>query len=347
MADGRAMSPADPQGYLDTDYLLGPPSRGNSLSRSPPPSYGSVVEQTDHSTVPKTANTSSCYNTVGNFPSDSHSGEVQTQSGSAGTAGNFPPSSGAQPTAERPSSLIQKHTSWSSPLSSTSPPSEHAPDVSNPQGFGLPDHLVFRARLLSALVLTVYMAAYIGASPLTSQYVYLRLMPDYVNDSSDSDNSTADLSPCTANASDPRVEAMAELQGAVAEMFLYFSLASTGPMILAAIVMGSYSDVIGRRFLFLVPTVGGLLKIIITAVIIKLELSLNYFYAVNVLEGFSGSFAGLLLATYAYTADLTAPAKSRTLAIAILEACLAIAGAGSDIGVGYLILVRDGLQNKH
>lgn len=65
---------------------------------------------------------------------------------------------------------------------------------------------------MSALVLTVYMAAYIGASPLTSQYVYLRLMPDYVNDSSDSDNSTADLSPCTANASDPRVEAMAELQ---------------------------------------------------------------------------------------------------------------------------------------
>ncbi|KAK7487141.1 hypothetical protein BaRGS_00021636 [Batillaria attramentaria] len=224
------------------------------------------------------------------------------------------------------------------------PPVTAGPDP-DPEGVGrrpLPlGFPVLTARVMSAVVLVLYMAASIGSTPLQAQYVYVRLEPHYINIS----DSSVDTGACTANYSDPRVQALAELQvtcsvkhdeGAVAEVLLYFSLANTGPMVLTTILLGAYSDVIGRKLLFLLPTAAGLVEFVVTAVIVKLELSLDYFYLLQAVEGFSGSFCALLLATFAYTADLTPPAKSRTFAITILECCLALAGAGAS--VGYLIL---------
>nr|KAG5699740.1 hypothetical protein BaRGS_014156 [Batillaria attramentaria] len=98
------------------------------------------------------------------------------------------------------------------------------------------------------------------------QYVYVRLEPHYINIS----DSSVDTGACTANYSDPRVQALAELQGAVAEVLLYFSLANTGPMVLTTILLGAYSDVIGRKLLFLLPTAAGLVEFVVTAVIVKL-----------------------------------------------------------------------------
>ena len=85
-------------------------------------------------------------------------------------------------------------------------------------GGRLSDSLVFRARLLSTLLLTFYMAAHAGLTMLTAQYVRIRLMPEYIpehmmgNMSSGHHHHHHHMSPCTENKSDPEAKASAELQ---------------------------------------------------------------------------------------------------------------------------------------
>lgn len=68
-----------------------------------------------------------------------------------------------------------------------------------------------------------------------------------------------------------------------------------------------------------------------------LDLNLNFFYLSRSIEGVGGSFCGFLLGSFAYTADLTPPAKGRTSAMILLEISSALAGAGSYVVSGYLI----------
>lgn len=80
---------------------------------------------------------------------------------------------------------------------STSTQAEESLRLPLPPGFP-----VMLARVSSALVLVIYMGARIGSIPLLAQYMYARLMPDYVNMS---DSVFVDTGACTANYSDPRV----------------------------------------------------------------------------------------------------------------------------------------------
>lgn len=71
-----------------------------------------------------------------------------------------------------------------------------------PEGFP-----VVRALVLSTVILVVYMAASIGAVPLTSQYVLKRMRQQF-----GADNYTVDTDACTVNKSDPRVQKESDVQ---------------------------------------------------------------------------------------------------------------------------------------
>ncbi|XP_055956997.1 solute carrier family 46 member 3 [Patella vulgata] len=66
-------------------------------------------------------------------------------------------------------------------------------------------------------------------------------------------------------------------------------------------------------------------------------LDTNYFYLANLIDGLSGSYFAMLVAIFAYTADITVPGKSRTIAMAVMEGCLPVAASIGLLSTGFLI----------
>ena len=87
---------------------------------------------------------------------------------------------------------------------------------------------------------------------LSAQYFHHRFHSDYFNDTTDS-TANDSSSNCYSNGSSPVERLEAELQERVADLQMYMSYAMIGPMIIATVVLGSMSDFLGRRFLFLLP----------------------------------------------------------------------------------------------
>ena len=101
--------------------------------------------------------------------------------------------------------------------------------------------------------------------------------------------------------------------------------------------MGSYSDSIGRKLFFLVPIVGNLGKGVVTLLIVKFNLDLNYFFLAFGLDGIGGSFTTFLLVIFTYTADITLPEHKIIIAIAALEVLLAAGTIVGRLGSGPFI----------
>ncbi|XP_041374687.1 solute carrier family 46 member 3-like [Gigantopelta aegis] len=166
------------------------------------------------------------------------------------------------------------------------------------------------------------------------QYVHQRLYESYTNSSSKSNHYVYS---CNRTESDNNTLLEIKLQKETSERVVYYSYANSLPTLLVNLVMGSYSDSIGRKLFFVIPIIGCLGKGVVSMLVVKLNLDLNYFYLAYGLEGIGGSFSTFLLATYAYTADITPPKNKRTLAIAALEVLLATGTISGKFATGLLI----------
>ena len=184
------------------------------------------------------------------------------------------------------------------------------------------------------IMLFYFSAAYIAVSWLP-QYVHQRLFETYTNSSSNT--SHHGIYRCDSNVTDNSTLLELKLQQETSQKILYFIYATTLPSFLVNLVMGSYSDSIGRKLFFLVPIVGNLGKGVVTLLIVKFNLDLNYFFLAFGLDGIGGSFTTFLLAIFAYTADITPPKNKRTIAIAALEVLLAAGTIVGKFGSGLLI----------
>ena len=118
---------------------------------------------------------------------------------------------------------------------------------------------------------------------------------------------------------------------------IYLSLATYIPAIFMSLILGSYSDVIGRKTLVVFTLCGMLIKITAVMIVIKLELRFVFLVIANLIEGCTGSFTTLLAVSFSYISDLTIPGNQRTLFIVLLEMVLALSFTTSSITVGYFI----------
>ncbi|KAK7487140.1 hypothetical protein BaRGS_00021635 [Batillaria attramentaria] len=195
-----------------------------------------------------------------------------------------------------------------------------------------------RARLCLVAVFFCYQVCGSSNGPLTSQYFYDRFYPDFFNDTGNVSSLTkSSRSKCDRNSSNPLVQQEALLQKHVSKFMMILSYSGVGPMVVATILLGSMSDVIGRRPLIILSCLSSFFKQIIYDVIMKFDLDLTYCFVGNVVDGMSGSFCTLMLAGFAFTADLTPPEKTRTNAIAIVEFFLQISYLAGQLTVGFLI----------
>ncbi|XP_071081258.1 lysosomal proton-coupled steroid conjugate and bile acid symporter SLC46A3-like [Haliotis cracherodii] len=173
-------------------------------------------------------------------------------------------------------------------------------------------------------------------SQVMSQYLYKRVMEDVF-----SNHTVAAKGPmnhtCYLNTSNPDYILQEKAQQIAAAKQMQFTILKSSLAIITNIILGSYSDSIGRKLLFAAPLTGHCLRFGFTAGIIYWKLDINWFFISEGIDGLTGGYYALLLASYAYAADNTPATGARTMGIAFVEFFENIGSAASSTAAGYFI----------
>lgn len=140
--------------------------------------------------------------------------------------------------------------------------------------------------------------------------------------------------PCWSNGSGGVQEAA---QQQAAHKLTQLVLAASLPALLTNVLLGAYSDYIGRRLLFSVSLTGYLFQFSVPALVAFLHLRLDWLLVGHVLSGVCGSFYAFLLAVNVYNADNTPPDSTRTLGMAVLGTGGSLASIAGALGGGFMI----------
>ncbi|XP_067682393.1 proton-coupled folate transporter-like [Haliotis asinina] len=173
-------------------------------------------------------------------------------------------------------------------------------------------------------------------TPAMSQYLYKRVTEDVFGNQTLAGKGPMNQT-CYLNTSTPDYILQEKAQQIAADKQMQFTLLKTSLAIVSNIMLGSYSDSVGRKLLYAVPLTGHCLRFGFTAVIIYWNLDINWFFIPEGLDGLSGSYFALLLASYAYAADNTPATGARTMGIAFVEFFENIGSAMSATATGYFI----------
>lgn len=118
---------------------------------------------------------------------------------------------------------------------------------------------------------------------------------------------------------------------------VYYAVASGVPAIISNMILGSYTDAFGRKFLLAIGIIGTCLRLIIAAVTIYLEADLIYLLIACFVEGCTGQYATTLQVSLAYIADITKPGRARILGIIFIEFVIGVGLSAASLAEGFLV----------
>jgi len=122
---------------------------------------------------------------------------------------------------------------------------------------------------------------------------------------------------------------------------LYQSVASTVPSIAASLILGSWSDKVGRKTVLILPSVGSVLLYINYMLNVGyFSLDVNFILIGVCISGFFGGFATTLLGVFSYISDISDKSQ-RTMRVAILESMIFLGGTVGDLVGGVLVEYQD------
>lgn len=197
--------------------------------------------------------------------------------------------------------------------------------------------LGWRVHFLEVVVLS-YFIGYVLNFMMSLQFVYSRLESDLLREENVTLNRSVDNSHCVATiGNDSGAWIVARAQNMASSWQLYLSLVGGIPSVFATILLGSFSDRIGRKIIFLLPALGAALRSATYCAVSYWELPLYCLLIVHGIEGCTGSFVATLLASFAYTSDITARGKKRSLQITVMESMLGFALGIANLALGFMI----------
>ena len=118
---------------------------------------------------------------------------------------------------------------------------------------------------------------------------------------------------------------------------LYQSVSLTLPSIFASLILGSWSDKVGRKVILILPSVGSVLLYVNYVLNVAFfSLDVNYLLIGVCISGFFGGFATTLLGVFSYISDITDKSQ-RTMRVAVLESMIFMGGTVGNLIGGVLV----------
>ncbi|GFO49181.1 solute carrier family 46 member 3 [Plakobranchus ocellatus] len=216
--------------------------------------------------------------------------------------------------------------------------------------------------IATLVILTCYIVALMTLPSISTQYFNYQIAKDDYNITFGPESGRED---CT-NSSSAHEDLLNSVQREAANIVLKSTVASGIPSAVACLVVGSYSDFLGRRPLMVASILGGLTKVGSFAAVVRFGLPVQllsfyhisthrfiivlennnlktrycfpqYFYLGSFVDGALGSFFSMTLTVTAVIVDITPVPQGRAFRFAIVEGTLLIAGALAQLAVGFII----------
>ena len=176
-------------------------------------------------------------------------------------------------------------------------------------------------------VLFAFMFCIFLTFPLQEQLVYKKICQSQFNETV-----------CKGLKTDKKYAKLeSTVQKETSSWMLYFRMATTFPSMVAAMIFGPCSDKVGRRYILMLPLVGGVFEscaLILNSYYNQWDVSAIFFGVV--VSGFFGGYAAVLMAVFAYISDVSTE-SSRTLRVSLLEAMVFLGGASGELVGGVLV----------
>jgi MFS family permease len=201
---------------------------------------------------------------------------------------------------------------------------------------GAPAELTSWRRYLIGPLLSVYMFGYMMSYYTITEYTNKTWHDIKFKEANVSVNSSS-LSVCVANKSSPEFKLESEATSMAAQYMVYYSLSQGIPAVVSNLILGSYTDALGRKFLLGVGISGTLLRLIFSVIIIYFKFDMLYFIGACFIEGCTGQYATFLQVCLAYAGDITKPGKQRTNGMAYIMFMLGSSLTLASFAAGYLI----------
>nr|XP_015223048.1 PREDICTED: proton-coupled folate transporter isoform X2 [Lepisosteus oculatus] len=166
-------------------------------------------------------------------------------------------------------------------------------------------------------------------TPLCTQYLWDRISEDLGYNGTREGGCRNDSGPQT----------LQTVETLTAHWNLYISLGGFVVGVFTATLMGSWSDRAGRRPVLMLPSLALALQAGVYLLVMYLRLPVAWFLLGRLLSGLSGDFNAVLAACFAYVADVS-DARSRTFRVAVLEACIGVAGMLASVVGGQWRLAQ-------
>lgn len=126
------------------------------------------------------------------------------------------------------------------------------------------------------------------------------------------------------------VTCLQEVETLTAQWNLFISLGGFSVGLFVVPLLGSWSDLAGRRPVLILSNLGLALQAAVYLLVMYLKLPVVYLLVGRLVSGLLGDFNVVLAGCFSYVADIS-DRRSRTFRVAILEACLGISGMLASI----------------
>ena len=180
-------------------------------------------------------------------------------------------------------------------------------------------------------VLFAFMLGTFLKIPVTQQLILQKICIQKYNETFCKDNFTAGTCGHSAKAEDA-------IQSETSQWIFYQTVALCLPSIVSSLLLGSWSDKFGRKVVILLPLIGSSCEAISAIINIHFyDTSPAYLLIGNIISGMFGGFSMILMALFAYMADITEDKSNRTLRIGLLESMTFLGGTIGELTSGVLI----------
>lgn len=161
---------------------------------------------------------------------------------------------------------------------------------------------------------------------VTTQYPVVQFwLFDHFSDQYSFNKANTTTEFCSSNASQTNSSEIEVLvQSRTNNYVMYTSFVCNFTAIIPALLLGTLTDKLGRKFVFYISFFGLMVSQLLTLMIFLYNLSPDLLYIASFIQGLSGSYGLFLAAIFGIAADITAVGKKRGFRVAAIEASLAV-----------------------
>ncbi|XP_045187695.2 proton-coupled folate transporter-like [Mercenaria mercenaria] len=176
-----------------------------------------------------------------------------------------------------------------------------------------------------------YMAIWINTYA-TSEWIQHRIKVQMFENETLTDTSSS----CN-NHSNPDYAKLEKVQQETARWQMYLTMTIKSIALVTTFFYTVYTDLIGRKFLFILSCFSITLYFFLSSLVILFDLHFIFLLLASVIYALTGTSYGLLAVGYSYIADITLVGKQRAMAFFAMDVSISVSGTIGALVSGYYI----------